>query len=81
MPMTTIKVPVELRDRLAELARREHTSMADAVARALDSAEDAAFWSEVAATMGPQRPSLDAERVAGSLTDGLDPDESWDDVW
>jgi predicted transcriptional regulator len=81
MSMTTIKVPVELRDRLSALAGREHITMADAVARALDAAEEAAFWSQVATTMGEVHTSPDAEHLSGTLADGLDPDETWDDVW
>jgi predicted transcriptional regulator len=82
MSSTTIKVPVELRDRLAELARRDQTTLAGAIARSLDAAETAAFWAAVAATMsGGSAASADAEQFGGSLSDGLDPDESWDDVW
>ena len=78
MATTTIKVPTELRDRLAELARREHTTLAGAIARSLDAAEDAAFWAAVTETMG--EPDRVAERFSGTLSDGLDPDETWDDV-
>jgi predicted transcriptional regulator len=85
MANTTIKVPVELRDRLAALADRDHTTLAEAIRRSLDAAEDAAFWSDVANTMGKQAATgalrADAEEVRGSLRDGLDPTESWDDVW
>jgi hypothetical protein len=85
MSTTTIKVPVELRDRLAALANREHTTLAGAIERSLDAAESAAFWSAVASTMGgrdaQRRIAADTERFEGSLADGLDPDESWDDVW
>jgi hypothetical protein len=82
MPSTTIKVPVELRDRLAAVAGREHTTLAGAIARSLDAAESAEFWAEVARTMGDRSPaSAEAEQFSGNLSDGLDPDESWDDVW
>ena len=85
MPSTTIKVPVELRDRLAALATRENTTLAGAIARSLDASESAAFWADVASTMGiPDAGSpatSDAEQLSGSLTDGLDPDKTWDDVW
>lgn len=80
MTTTTIKVPTELRDRLAELARREHTTLAGAIARSLDAAEDAAFWTAVTETMGGSGPQREAERFSGTLSDGLDPDEIWDDV-
>jgi predicted transcriptional regulator len=85
MPSTTIKVPVELRDRLAALANRENTTLAGAIARSLDAAESAVFWADVAASMGTTAAgspvSSDVEELSGSLTDGLDPEETWDDVW
>jgi hypothetical protein len=82
MAMTTIKVPVELRDRLALLARREHTTLAGAIERSLDRADTTAFWEEMRATMGAGQAALplDARRYAGTLADGLDPDEDWSDV-
>jgi predicted transcriptional regulator len=45
--VTTIKVPRELRDRLAEHARREHISLATVIERAVTGAEEQAFWSAV----------------------------------
>jgi predicted transcriptional regulator len=51
MTSTTIRVPTELRDRLAEIAEREHTTLAGAIERSLDRAETAAFWGTVRATM------------------------------
>ena len=47
MTMTTIKVPKELRDRLAAQAKREHITLAAAIARALDEAEERQFWDAV----------------------------------
>ena len=47
MAVTTIKVPAELRDRLSELARREHTTLATVIAKLLDAAEERAFWEAV----------------------------------
>lgn len=47
MPATTIKVPAELRDRLSELARREHTTLATVIAKLLDAAEEQTFWQAV----------------------------------
>ncbi len=44
---TTIKVPKELRDRLAAVARQDHLTLATVIARALDQAEERAFWSAV----------------------------------
>lgn len=84
MASTTIKVPVELRDRLAALAERDHTTLAGAIERSLDAADESAFWTRLAATMGSAAPGVShrlAEDVSGSLADGLDPAESWDDVW
>jgi predicted transcriptional regulator len=83
MPSTTIKVPVELRDRLADLARAENTTLAGAIERSLAAAEDARFWADVAATLGAdsRRAATDSERHAATLTDGLDPDEDWSDIW
>ncbi len=82
MVMTTIKVPVELHDRLALLARREHTTLAGAIERSLDRADAATFWEEMRATMGTEQAALvrDAGRFAGSLADGLDAEEDWSDV-
>jgi F420-dependent methylenetetrahydromethanopterin dehydrogenase len=85
MASTTIKVPVELRDRLAVLASRQNTTLAGAIAQSLDAAESAAFWADVAKTMsttGAGAPlSSEIQQLSGSLTDGLDPEETWDDVW
>jgi hypothetical protein len=82
MAMTTIKVPIELHDRLAVLASREHTTLAGAIERSLDRADAAAFWDEMRTSMGTEQAvvSRDARRFAGTLTDGLDPDEDWSDV-
>lgn len=84
MTTTTIKVPVELRDRLAELARREQTTLAGAIAHSLDRADAAAFWDDVRATMGSADAHAtlprEAERFAGALSDGLDAEEDWSDV-
>jgi predicted transcriptional regulator len=82
MAMTTIKVPVELHDRLAVLARRGHTTLAGAIERSLDQADTAAFWEEMRATMGTEQAALsrDAGHLAATLSDGLDPAEDWSDV-
>jgi predicted transcriptional regulator len=47
MTMTTIKVPMELRDRLAARAKRDHITLAAAIAKALDEAEERQFWDAV----------------------------------
>lgn len=46
---TTIKVPRDLRDRIAARAKQEGTTLAAAIAHALDVSEEEAFWSRVAA--------------------------------
>ncbi|PZF79512.1 hypothetical protein [Jiangella anatolica] len=81
---TTIRVPRELHDRLSKYAAAHHTSLAGAIGRALDAEERAAFWDDVRSTMGT-REGVDelrgeTERYAGSLKDGLDPNERWDDI-
>lgn len=84
MATTTIRVSRELHDRLAKHAAIEGTTLAGAIERALDAEEQAAFWAEARATMGTARAiatiRVDTNELAGSLKDGLDPDERWDDV-
>lgn len=83
MASTTIKVPIALRDRLAEMARAEHTTLAGAIERSLAAADEARFWTDLATTMGASAtpPKVDAERDSAVLTDGLDPNEDWTDIW
>lgn len=84
MTSTTVRVPRELHDRLARRAASHGTSLAGAIERALDVEERAEFWARVEATMGtPEARAairIDTEPFAGTLRDGLDPDERWDDV-
>jgi hypothetical protein len=47
MTMTTIKVPTELRDRLAARAKSENITLAAAIAKALDESEERQFWDAV----------------------------------
>lgn len=86
MQATTIKVPAELRDRLAEHARRDHVTLATVIAHALDAAEEREFWDAVRA----QNATLsDAERavyaanpsLAENLTDRADDEISARDAW
>lgn len=83
MATTTIKVPVELRDRLAQRAQREHTTLAGAIESSLDAADAEDFWSEVARTMStPQarrQVTAEAKRLEPTLHDGLEA-EDWSDV-
>lgn len=44
---TTIKVPTDLRDRIAARAHAEHVTFATAISRALDLADERAFWTQV----------------------------------
>jgi predicted transcriptional regulator len=85
MSSTTVRLSRELHERLTRRAKAEHTTLAGAIERALDVQERGEFWARAATTMG----SADAQRVAqaesarlaGTLRDGLDPGETWDDVW
>jgi uncharacterized protein with von Willebrand factor type A (vWA) domain len=45
--MTTIKVSVETRDRLKKLADEDHLTLDAELARTLDKAEEARFWTGV----------------------------------
>jgi predicted transcriptional regulator len=47
MVMTTIKVPTELRDRLAARAKSANVTIAAAIANALDEVEERQFWDAV----------------------------------
>lgn len=82
MPTTSIKVPVELRDRLSGLARRRQMTLAATIAHALDVAESTEFWEQVRTSM-PERSLTDttADDLDRTLADGLDPDEDWSDVF
>ena len=82
MPSTSIKVPVELRDRLSALARRRHATLAATINHALDIAEAAEFWERVRESM-PERSATDPIEACDldrTLSDGLDPAENWSDV-
>lgn len=80
MPSTSIKVPVELRDRLSALARRRHATLAATINHALDIAEAEEFWQQVRDTM-PAGPAVDQGESDRALSDGLDSDEDWSDVF
>jgi predicted transcriptional regulator len=54
---TTIKVPEDLRDRIADRARSQHVSQAEVVAEALDALEQREFWSAVGAAYARLRDS------------------------
>lgn len=84
MATTTIRVSRALHERLAKHAAARNVSLAAAIEQALDAEEDASFWAEAQATMGtPQALTSirkDTAELGGTLRDGLDPDERWDDV-
>lgn len=84
MATTTLKVPVELRDRLAEKARRHGTTLAGAIAHALEADDEREFWDEVQETMcapaAREELMAEAERFAGTHMDGVDSAEDWSDV-
>lgn len=80
MSTTHIKVPSALRDRLAARAKRDHTTLAMTLERALDAAEEAEFWARARATMGDGAAALETSRFDATARDGLGPDERWDDI-
>jgi hypothetical protein len=69
---TTIKVPRELRDRIAERAQAEHVTLAKAISLALDLADEQKFWSAVTAGNAALTDTERAQRRDdGTLTDNL----------
>lgn len=71
--LTTIKVPRELRDRIAVRAKREGTTLAEAIAHALDVSEEEEFWARVAADHRPVSTTGEAaEYDKGDLRDHLE---------
>lgn len=72
--MTTIKVPREVRDRLASHARREHVTLATALLRALDRSEELDFWESVRAHHVSQ-PSPHDELADVALHDNLEDED------
>jgi cell wall assembly regulator SMI1 len=72
--LTTIKVPREVRDRLASHARRDNVTLATALLRALDRSEELDFWEAVRAHHVTHPTSSDA--LAGvALRDHLEDDD------
>jgi hypothetical protein len=70
---TTIKVPRELRDRLATKAHHQGRTMSELIADLLDAAEEQAFWEAVRRDHEQLSATERAERVAdGTLMDDLD---------
>lgn len=85
MSTTTIRLSRQLHERLARRAEAENTTLAGAIDHALDVAEREEFWLRASSTMGSAEGHTavraDAANLGGSLQDGLDPNETWDDVW
>ncbi|TAM70707.1 MAG: hypothetical protein EPN48_04975 [Microbacteriaceae bacterium] len=84
--VTTIKVPRELRDRLAEYAHREHISLAAVIERAITGAEERAFWSAVrddhaALTDADRAAYIPATSDHDDLADDADAALSENDGW
>jgi hypothetical protein len=76
MPMTTIKVPTELRDRLAARAKRDHVTLAAVIASALDEAEERQFWAAVREENARLTPEEREKYLHnGTLLDNLDDPE------
>ena len=74
--MTTIKVPTELRDRLAARAKRDHVTLAAAIASALDEADERQFWDAVREENARLTPTESEEYLHnGTLLDDLDDPE------
>lgn len=85
MNSTTIRLSRELHERLTCRAKAQHTTLAGAIERALDVQEREEFWARAATTMGsadaPRAVQAESARLAGTLKDGLDPGETWGDIW
>jgi predicted transcriptional regulator len=76
MAMTTIKVPTELRDRLAARAEKDHITLAAAIAKALDEAEEHYFLDAVREENARLTPEEREEYLHnGTLLDDLDDPE------
>lgn len=83
---TTIKVPKDLRDRIADRARRDHVNLATVIKRALDEADERAFWLSVQNEHASLTDEVRAGYLsnAGRIDDLTDPDDdelSVEDAW
>ena len=78
--MPTVKITDELHSRLASLAHSEGTTIGGVIGRSLDALEESEFWAAVERTMAVDTLRAASEEYAGTLADGLDPDETWEDV-
>ena len=78
--MPTVKVESDVHSRLVRLAAVEGTTIGGVIARSLDVLEESEFWAAVERTMVAGRLQAAAEEFVGTLADGLDPDETWEDL-
>jgi len=78
--MPTVKVTDDLHGRLTRLAASEGLTIGGVISRSLDAWADSQFWAAVERTMTPSSLQTSAQQMAGTLRDGLDPDETWDDI-
>jgi len=80
-PLTTIKVPRTLRDRLAARAHRENTTLAGALEHVLDETEEHEFWESVrASNAASPQDSLASVALRDNLSDP-DDDAIEADAW
>jgi hypothetical protein len=85
MDTTTLRVSRRLHDRLSQRAKARGTTLSGAIEQALDLAERQEFWAQAAATMasagGPGGSASRVDDFPATLRDGLDLNETWNDVW
>lgn len=86
MTVTTIKVPVDLRDRLAAKAKHDNLTMAAVIAHALDETEEREFWDRVrevnAAMTDEERASyIPDATLMDDLDDEVDNELSRNNAW
>jgi len=65
---------------LVRLANAEGLTIGGVISRSLDVLEESEFWAAVDRAMPTGSLRASAEGLAGTLTDGLDPAETWEDV-
>lgn len=85
MTATTIKVPRELRDRIALRASAQKTTLAGAIERALDDSDEQRFWADVRreheALSGAERARYARSGTRDDLRDADDDKLSENDGW
>lgn len=69
---TTIKVSRSLRDRLAERAKAQHTTLAGAIEQALDASDEEHFWAAVRREHEALPPEQRAAYLSSGGSDDLD---------